>query len=355
VDDQTPIPGSVLPIGYAVEDTEVLLLDDERREVVAGEIGEIAVRTRFASPGYWRRPELTRERFLLDPEGSDARVYLTGDLGRVLPDGCLVHVGRKEHHVKIRGQRIETAEIERALLDLDTIREAVVVVREGKEESTSDSVDGDRRGVTGKGEPRLVAYLVPASWPAPTVSALRRALAQQLPDAMLPSAFVVLDGLPLNANGKVDRHALPALDGTRPELSVPYAPPRSPMEEVLTGIWAEVLELEQVGIHDDFLELGGHSLLATQVLSRVRSAFRVQLSQQALLGAPTVAEMAVEVARSPVEGTGGEGIDALLLELEQLSEEEARQFLVARETSDETRARNEGPSHEGGAAPSSPG
>jgi len=175
IDRETRIDGPTVPVGYGVEDNEILLLDEAGVEVGLNGIGEIAVRSRYLSPGYWRRPDLTRAAFQPDPEGGDERLYWTGDLGRMLPDGCLVHVGRKDSQVRIRGHRIELDEIEIALLDLDAINEAVVVAAEDR-----------------SGDQRLVAYIVPRGRPAPTVTTLRSALAERLPDYMIPSAFVTL-------------------------------------------------------------------------------------------------------------------------------------------------------------------
>ncbi|HEV3050105.1 MAG TPA: condensation domain-containing protein, partial [Longimicrobium sp.] len=200
------------------------------------------------------------------------RLYRTGDLVRYLTDGKIEFLGRADHQVKIRGFRIELGEIEVRLAELPEVREAVVVARE--------DVPGDRR---------LVAYVVGAV----EVDALRAHLRQSLPEYMVPGAFVVLDRLPLTANGKVDRKALPA-----PELASAqdrYVAPRTPTEEVLAGIWAEVLRLERVGVEESFFELGGHSLLATRVVSRVRAVFGIELPLRALFEGPTVAELAVRV------------------------------------------------------------
>jgi len=224
---------SKVPVGYAVPDKEVLLLDETGREVGTDQIGEIAVRSKYLALGYWRRPDLTAAAFIPDHRGGNQRLYLTGDLGVMRPDGCLIHMGRKDFQVKIRGYRIEVTEIEVALVGLDSIKAAVV------------HVQADDAGAQ-----RVVAYVVPAAGRAPTVSELRRALAQTLPDYMVPSAFVFLDTLPLLPSGKVDRRSLPEPNQARPALNAPYVAPRTPTESDLARIWAEVLELEQVGVHD---------------------------------------------------------------------------------------------------------
>ncbi len=259
--------------GYPMPDTEVLILDEGRREVRRGEVGEIAVRSRQLALGYWRRPDLTAAAFLPDPDGEDARIYLTGDLGALRPDGCLVHMGRKDLQVKIRGQRVEIGEVEAALRALPAVRLAAVHAR------------------AARGEPRLVAYVVPAA-EAPTVSDLRRGLSRSLPDYMVPTAIVFLDDLPQLSNGKIDRRALPEPGRARPALDAAYAAPRTPFEERLVHIWSEALDVEPVGIHDDFLDLGGHSLVAGQVLVRIAEVFGVELTVQDVAAAPTVAELA---------------------------------------------------------------
>ncbi len=266
---------SKVPVGYAVPDKEVLLLDETGREVGADQVGEIAVRSKYLALGYWRRPDLTEVVFVPDPRGGDERLYLTGDLGMMRPDGCLVHVGRKDFLVKIRGYRVEVSEIEVALLRLDSVKAAVVHTH-----------------LDDAGEQRLIAYIVSAPGVPPTVSELRRALTQTLPDYMIPSAFVFLEAFPLLPNGKIDRGALPAPSRARPALNAPYVAPRTPMESELARIWAEVLDLEQVGIDDNFFELGGHSLLATRVISQLRDSFQTETPLEALFETPTIAGIA---------------------------------------------------------------
>ncbi len=312
ISKETQITGSNVPVGYSVEDNEILLIDDAGEEVGFNQVGKIAVKSRYLSPGYWQRPDLTQAAFLPDPEGGGERIYRTGDLGRMLPDGCLVCLGRKDFQVKFKGYRIEVAEIEMALLDLDTIKQAVVMAREDR-----------------PGDQRLVAYLVPAAGQQiPTVTKLRRFLAEVLPEYMLPSIFVSLDALPLSPNGKVNRRALPAPGRSRPEVETPFMAPRTPVEEALVEIWAEVLGLDEVGIYDNFLELGGHSLLATQVISRVLNTFRVELPLQSLFKAPTVADMAVVITQSQAEKAEPDDIERMLAELEGFSDEQAQRLLT---------------------------
>jgi acyl carrier protein len=309
MDKETPITGGVVPVGYAVEDNEVLLLDEAGHAVGFNHIGEIAVKSRYIAPAYWRRPDLTTATFLPDPEGGNARTYRTGDLGLMLPDGCLLHLGRKDFQVKIRGHRIELAEVEMALLDRGDIKEAVVVAREDH-----------------PGDLRLVAYLVPVSHPAPTVSDLRCLLQAKLPDYMIPAAFVMLDALPLTPNGKVDRHALPAPGSARPSLASPFVVPRTPTEDRLAQIWAEVLSLERVGIHDNFLDLGGHSLLAMQIASRAHDTFHVEVPLQSLFEVATVADMAAVIAEHQMKTVGDAALASLLTEVEELSDDRAQRL-----------------------------
>jgi amino acid adenylation domain-containing protein len=310
INKETPITHSIVPVGYAVEDMEVLLLDDAGEEVGLNQIGEIAIKSRYLSPGYWRRPDLTRAAFQSDPQGGSERIYRTGDLGRLLADGCLVHLGRKDFQVKVRGHRIEVAEIEMALLDLGSIKETVVVALEDT-----------------PGDTRLVAYIVANQGQAPMVGDLRRSLKERLPEYMVPAAFVFLDALPLMPNGKVDRRALPAPGSARPALEDAFVAPRTPVEEAVAGIWAQVLGLEQVGIQDNFFELGGHSLLATRIMSRVRRAFRVELPLHRFFEAPTVAELAQAIIAHEVKPGRTEKIARILKRIEGMSTDEVTTML----------------------------
>jgi amino acid adenylation domain-containing protein len=275
VDRNTRITAAAVPVGYAVSDKDVLLLDEQPDGDSSARIGEIAVRSRYLSPGYWRRPDLTHEIFLPDPAGTDARVYRTGDLGRFLPDRCLVHLGRKDSQVKVRGHRIEPGEIESTLVAHPEVRDAVVTLHD------------DRQG-----SPRLVAYLVVKMAPGPTVSDLCRFLVERVPDYLIPATFVFVDAIPLTPTGKVDRRALPEPGTERPALDTSFVAPTTPLERGLAGIWAEVLGLDQVGIQDRFLDLGGDSLLALKVCARIPDAFGVEPPMRALLAASTIAEMA---------------------------------------------------------------
>jgi amino acid adenylation domain-containing protein len=283
VGPETPIPEGVVPIGYPVEDMEILLLDESGHAVDAGQVGEIAVRSRYLVPGYWRQPELTAAAFAAGP-ADGLRVYRTGDLGRMRPDGCLEHLGRKDSQVKIRGNRVEAAEVEAALVSIGTLKEAAVVTYQ-----------------EGPGEPRLLAYVVPATDPAPTTTALRRHLAERLPDYMIPSTYLVLDALPLNANRKVDRRALPAPDGRRPELDEALVLPSTMLQLQLVLIWQSVLGVEPVGIRDSFFDLGGHSLLAVQMMDQVERVLDRKLPLSVLLGGGTIEHLADAIQKEAGE------------------------------------------------------
>jgi acyl carrier protein len=283
-----------------------VLLDDSGAKV-AGDEGEIAVRTRYVSPGYWRRPDLTAESFDDDPADEKGKIYRTGDLGRMLPDGCLLHLGRKDFFVKIRGYRVELEEIEMTLMEFPGIKDVVVTAL------NNDS-----------GNERLVAYIVPKRAPGPNVSEMRRFLADKLPDYMIPATFITLDALPLTDTLKVDRKALPEPNGLRPEIAASYAAPRNSVEEALVKIWAEVLDLHKVGVHDNFFDLGGHSLAATRVISRVVKTFPSELPIKALFDSPTVAEMAKVIVERQDKKPSNTKLEMILNELESLSDEEAK-------------------------------
>ncbi len=280
VDKATNIPGAFIPGGYPIATANVVVLDQTDTPVARGEVGEIAVQSRYGAAGYWRRPELTTNAFIVDVDDDTTRTFKTGDMGRVGADGCIFHLGRKDFQVKIRGHRVEVLDVETVLLRCEGIKEAVVVGH-----------------AASPGNTQLVAYLMAENPKKPSVSALRRIMAKQLPDHMVPSCFMWLEAFPRTATGKVDRRALPVPDEKRPLLDTPFVAARTPFEEQLVAMWASVLRLDRVGIHDRFLELGGDSLLATQLISRVLSAFRVQLALKALWEAPTVAEMAEAIVQ----------------------------------------------------------
>ncbi|RKH72196.1 amino acid adenylation domain-containing protein, partial [Corallococcus aberystwythensis] len=265
--DEVPLIGRPLPA------TRAYVLDASLQPVPVGVAGELYLAGEGQARGYLLRPELTAERFLPEPYGPPGgRMYRTGDRVRYRMDGRLEYLGRIDFQVKVRGFRIELGEIEAALRRAPGLKDAVVVAK-------GEAADK-----------RLVAYVTPKANASLEVEALRTHLRQGLPEYMVPTTFVVLDALPLNSNGKVDRKALPEPEA--PQSGSTYEAPRTEAEAKLAAIWAEVLRLPQVGVKDSFFELGGHSLLATQVVSRVRSEFGVELPLRALFESPTVEALA---------------------------------------------------------------
>ena len=287
LDHETPLDGPLVPVGYAVEDTDVLILDASGRPLPAGETGEIAVRSEFLSPGYWDEPQETARAFVADPEGSSRRVFRTGDLGRLRPDGCLEHLGRGDGQVRVRGHRVETAEIEAALLARGDLVAAAVVGHEGA-----------------GGDVELVAWLVsrPAHPPGP--AELRASLAATLPDYMLPARYTFRAALPLLATGKVDRRALAALPAPAAGGGTTRAAPSDPLQQQLLAIWERVLRVPALGVDDDFFALGGHSLLAARIVSRIHRQLGVVLPLTVFREAPTVAALAARLARGGEQRLG---------------------------------------------------
>ncbi|MET0502734.1 MAG: phosphopantetheine-binding protein, partial [Candidatus Binatia bacterium] len=294
---------------YHVRDREVLLLDEHGASTGWNRVGEIAVRGRFLSPGYWQKADLTKAKFLTDPDDPEARIYLTGDLGLMRPDGCLEYHGRKDFQVKVRGHNIGVGEVEAMLREVGTVKDAVVVSRQN-----------------GVGETYLAAYIVPNGLTFPAAGDLRRALADRLPIPMIPSAFVILDALPLTPNGKIDRLGLPEPGNLRPALDNAYTAPRTPMEKKLAGIWAEVLALERVGVQDDFFDLGGHSLGAGRIISRVGAAFNVDLPLKTLFDRPTVAAMAQAILDKLVSSAQPQMIERILSEVEVMADNDLQKL-----------------------------
>ncbi|HLL46877.1 MAG TPA: amino acid adenylation domain-containing protein, partial [Longimicrobiaceae bacterium] len=272
------IPLPAVPIGRPVSNARAYVLDAHGRPVPAGVAGELYMGGAGVARGYLGRPGLTAERFVPDALSGEpgARLYRTGDRVRWRPDGRLEFLGRADAQVKVRGFRIEPGEVEAELARHPAVRECAVVAHEDE-----------------PGAVRLVAYVAPAEGgQAPDAAELRRFLGATLPAYMVPAAFVVLDTFPLTPSGKLDRRALPAPDGYGADTG---GAPRTPVEEIVAGIFAEVLRLEAVGIHDGFFDLGGHSLLATQAMSRLRAALHVDLPLRVLFEAPTVAALAERV------------------------------------------------------------
>jgi amino acid adenylation domain-containing protein len=284
-------PGQVgvsVSIGRPIANTQVYILDCQLRPVPIGVAGELYIGGDGLARGYLNQAEFTAEKFIKHPFSSEsgARLYKSGDMVRYLADGNIEFLGRVDHQVKVRGFRVEVGEIEAVLGQHSAVREVVVLARE-------DTV----------GEKRLVAYIIADQEQPPTVSELRGYLGERVPDYMVPSVFMFLAMLPLTPNGKVDRRALPAPEMVKPELGERFVAPRTPVEEALAEIWAQVLRLEGVGVHDNFFDLGGHSLLATQVISRLRDRFQLEIPLRYVFEFPTVAKLADAIKKAQDDHT----------------------------------------------------
>jgi acyl-CoA synthetase (AMP-forming)/AMP-acid ligase II len=266
---------SSLPIGRPIANTRIYLLDPYSQPVPLGAVGEIYIGGAGVARGYLNRPELTAERFVVDPfcKQPGGRMYRSGDLARYRADGNLEFLGRRDHQVKIRGFRIELGEIEARLSDHPAVREAVVIVREDAE-----------------GDKRLTAYVTAREEAKIEVSDLREHLAHQLPEYMVPAAFVRLEQMPLTPNGKLDRKALPAPDA-HGLVTHTYEPPQGEIEQTLAAIWSQLLGIERIGRNDNFFELGGHSLLAVEMSERLHHT-GLNSDVRALFVNPTLSSLA---------------------------------------------------------------
>jgi len=279
------------PIGRPIGNSKIYILDEYLQPVPVGVTGELYIGGDGLARGYVNDQALTREKFIANPfhDEPGARLYKTGDLARYLADGNLQFIGRADRQLKVRGFRVEPGEIESLLCRHGEVLECAVLTREDT-----------------PGEIRLVAYIVTSATRQVTSQQLRDFLKEELPEYMIPNVFVFVDSLPLTPSGKIDRRALPAPDGRRPELAEAFAAPRTPVEELLAKIWMEVLKLERVGIHDNFFELGGHSLLATQAVSRLREALSINIPLRDLFESPTIGGIAASLEKSDSSHTAGD-------------------------------------------------
>lgn len=272
---EVPLQARTVPIGVPVRNTTLYVFDERMNLVPVGVAGELYIGGDGLALGYHRRESLTEQRFVPNPLVDDgARLYRTGDLVRRLEDGALEFLRRRDHQVKLRGFRIELGEVESAIERQPGVRDAAVLCREDQ-----------------PGDKRLVAYVVMADEGASSVAQLRAAVQAQLPEYMVPSAFVALDAMPVTPNGKVDREALPIPKGER-HLESMFVAPRSELEECIAGIWREVLNVEQVGVHDNFFDLGGHSIRALEVRSRLSHTLGVEIPAVTLFRYPSVSALA---------------------------------------------------------------
>ncbi|HVR07011.1 MAG TPA: non-ribosomal peptide synthetase, partial [Thermoanaerobaculia bacterium] len=290
---------AALPIGRPLDNVRVYLLDAWGEPVPPGAVGEVHIGGSQVARGYWHDPAGTAARFLPDPAGAGERLYRTGDLAHHRTDGLVEYLGRSDRQVKVRGIRVELGEVEETLLRDPDVREALVVLREG----------------------RLVAYVVGRDERL-TVAGIRDRLALALPAPMIPADFVLLAALPLNGNGKIDRDRLPAPDTALSRRRAAYVAPRTTIEETLAAIWQEVLGLQRVGIHDDFLSLGGHSLLSIQIAARIDETFAVRIPLQAVFSGETLDALARQVEAAIFAASSDLDLEAEILQLEGPSGDE---------------------------------
>jgi amino acid adenylation domain-containing protein len=276
---------AALPLGRPLAGSQVYLLDRNLAPAPFGTAATIYVGGEGVSRGYLNRPELTAERFVANPFGpAGTRLYNTGDLARFRRDGNIEFLGRNDNQVKIHGYRVELGEIESALVQHESVREAVVIVREDD-----------------AGDKRLAAYLVCGQEHTPTAAELRQFLIDRVAAHLVPADFVLLKSLPLNPNGKMDRRALLEVEGVSLELNRSFVAPRTEVEEVLAVIWSDVLRKERVGVEDNFFALGGHSLAAMQVMTRIRKVFQVELSLRTVFESTSVALLAQAIVQNETE------------------------------------------------------
>jgi len=309
-DGPGPFSPATVPIGRPIANSSCYVLDDALKPVPLGVAGRLFIGGAGIARGYVGQPELTAERFGPDPFAGqpDARMYETGDLARWLPDGNLEFLGRDDEQIKVRGYRVEPAEVESALRSHPAVSDAVIVTQPGA-----------------SGDVRLIAYC--ATTGAVSQEELRGHLADWLPEFMIPSVIAALDALPRTPSGKVDRRALPDPATLPGQAASDYVAPRTPIEEAVAAMWAETLGLERVGVTEDFFEIGGHSLVATQVVAQVRSGLAVDLPLHSLFTCPTVESLAAEIMRMMGESEQDETAK-LLAELEGLSDEDAERLLA---------------------------
>ena len=305
IDHETAITRAAVPVGRAVDNTEVVLLDETGTAAV---LGEIVIQSEHVALGYWQRPDLTAAAFEPAPEGNARRRYRTGDLGRLLPDGTIEFVGRRDTQVKIRGHRVELGEVEARLLEHPHVEEAVVV-----------AFEGDQHGH------HLVAYYVPVAPHEIAIDELRAFVRERLPDYMVPIQFVALEALPLTPSGKVDRKALPEPIFTYESTGAEYVPPRTDTEKVLAGLTADIVGLDRVGAKDNLFDLGANSFAIFQIHSRAQKA-GLNLSLQDFFEHQTVEELAtLTVERADREA---QNLAARLRErILNMSPEEAQRML----------------------------
>lgn len=287
-------------IGRPIDKMQVYILDESGKQVPTGTPGELYIGGAGVARGYRNRPELTAQRFVRNSLANEAgqRLFRTGDMARLLPDGQIAFLGRTDEQVKVRGHRVEPGEVTAVLNEHPQVLQSIVVARE-----------------LTQGDIHLVSYFVPAPESQPTLGAFRDFLSARLPDYMIPATYVRLEKLPLTPNGKVDRAALPAPDDTNTLRDNTFTAPRTDMEKAVAGILGRLLGLESVDVEENFFALGGHSLLGAQLMARIRDAFGVEVPLRMLFESPTVAELSAEIER------------LLVAKLQAMSETEVQRLL----------------------------
>ncbi|MBA2680980.1 MAG: AMP-binding protein, partial [Ktedonobacteraceae bacterium] len=314
--------GSMIPVGSPLANSRAYILDDAMQLAPVGTPGGLYIGGANVSRGYLNSPHMTAASFLPDPfDGQGGgRLYKTGDQARYLPNGVIEFLGRLDDQVKVHGYRVELNEITAALRSHPAVKDALVLAQA---HHMRDAY--------------LVAYTVLDTRQEPTVQDLHMYLRKRLPTYMVPTAFLFMSALPLTPAGKVDRRVLPLPDPEeRPPLSsTTYVPPRTHVEHVLADIWAEVLKVARVGIHDDFFTAGGHSLLAIQIMSRIRATFQIEIPLRSLFENPSLAGLARAIEQLLPPETEEERLARLLEEIESLSDDEARKALEMRAASEE--------------------
>lgn len=313
VDENSPLSTStaVVPLGRPIANTVLYVLDEHLNPVPVGVDGDLYIGGAGVSNGYIGQPQLTADRFRTDPlnPASGLRFYRSGDRARWLPGGIIEFLGREDDQIKIRGFRVELGEIEAVLLRHPAVKQAAVVVKD-----------------TAERERTLIAFVIAPA--RPDARELREYLSQHLPDYMVPAHFALLDDFPLNANGKIDRHAL-AEGYVAAAMQGGSAAELNPAEKKMIGIWRDVLGVNAIELDDNFFELGGHSLLAVQIIARIRNIFNVPIPLRCIFEAPTVAGLAAVVAQYSSDSREEDDVARILQEVEGLSEEEAQRLLEA--------------------------
>ena len=305
-------PQREVSIGMPLPNYQIYIVDPDLQPVPIGVKGEILIGGTGLARGYLNRSELTNDKFIQNPFNDEpgSRLYRTGDMGRFSPDGNIEFLGRMDDQVKIRGYRIELGEIESALKQLPGVKEAVVLARDDK-----------------SGEKELVGFCVPMSEQAPTIDEIKSNLRQKIPEYMVPSKILLLDALPRTTSHKIDRTRLLHLEQKRPDTGDTTLAPQTPVQEVLMKIWAEVMDVEKIGLQDNFFDLGGHSLLLLQVISRIHDVFGIEISPKYFFENPTVTGLAELLLQDTENQEKITKTAEMVLRITRMSDKEIKQYL----------------------------